>query len=213
MNLHLYGARQQRRAADVLVGGRYRHAGNERRHRKRRASRRQRVDELTVHDALARLALHVHERRLARDGDRLLDGSDAHLGIHRGGEGASEDQSVASDGIEARQRERKRVGPGRQHLHAILTRAIGHDRAHFLDECRTRRFHRDARQHGSGRILHLPGDRRLGVRRCRKQGATRENSHECRNAVHRRPPLSSRRARTAAGCCTPDPQSVPWSSP
>ena len=48
------------------------------------ARRRQRPDELVAQHLLAaRARLHVHHRRLAGDGDRLLHAADAHLGVDR----------------------------------------------------------------------------------------------------------------------------------
>ena len=55
-------------------------------------------------------ALHVDDRRLAGDRDRLGDVADPQVGVHRGDERAGQLDAFAPDGVEPRQRERHRVG-------------------------------------------------------------------------------------------------------
>ena len=62
--------------------------------------------DLPVHHALARRALHVHDRRFTGDGDRLFERTDPHVGVHRRDERAGQLDAFALDGVEARQRER-----------------------------------------------------------------------------------------------------------
>ena len=52
-----------------------------------------------VEHALLRGALHVDDRRLAGDRDRLLERADAHVGVDRGDEGAGQLDPVALDDV------------------------------------------------------------------------------------------------------------------
>ena len=71
-------------------------------------------DELAAHDLLARGVLHVDDRRLAGDGDRLFERADLHVGVDRDRAGAGELDAFALDDAEAGQGERQRVGAGPQ---------------------------------------------------------------------------------------------------
>ena len=118
---------------------------------------------LSMH-RLAPDALHVDDRRLAGDGDRLLERADLQLGVDRRGERAGQLDAFAPNGLKPGQRERRpcrcpaadrRCGTGRDSsVTAVRTFSIS----------RAGRFDGHAGQHGARRILDDAGNRRLGVR-------------------------------------------------
>ena len=122
-------------------------------------------DRLAADHLLVARARHVDDRRFAADGDRLRHASDLQVRVHGGDEPAGQLDAFALDRGESRQRERDRIGARPQIFNRILTDAVGHDRARLLDERRTRRFNRDAGQHGARRVPDRADDR--GLRKCR----------------------------------------------
>ena len=121
------------------------------------------VDDLAVHDALARGALHVDGRCFAGHGDRFLEGADAHLGVDRGDERAGQLDPFAPDDGEARQREGDAVDARPEIDDPILAGPVGHDGADLLDQRGAGGFDGHAGQHGTRGIAHDTRDRRLAV--------------------------------------------------
>ena len=74
------------RAADVLAPEV--HARDEHGQRRPIGRIRQRIEDLTIEDALLTRALDVDDGRLAGDPDRFLEAADAQVGIDAGREGA-----------------------------------------------------------------------------------------------------------------------------
>jgi hypothetical protein len=79
-------------------------------------------------------------------------------GTDGGGEVTGQFDAVPPQRVEPSKRERHGVDPWAQIDDAVLPAAVGDDRAHFLDERRTRGFYRHSRQHGARRIADDPGD-------------------------------------------------------
>src|ERR1700694_5215457 len=106
------GKRIPRRAADILRAKRVRvaHAdaaarskndpGRERREVDTETTSRNGINDLFRHDPLDVRALDVHDRRLARHGDRLGDRPDLQLRVYRGDEGAAELDAFAFERAE-----------------------------------------------------------------------------------------------------------------
>jgi hypothetical protein len=113
---------------------------------------------------LALRALDVDDRRLVRDSDRLRHAADLEIRIHGRDKRSRELDPFPLDGAETSQREVDLVGAGAKILDPVLTRAIRHRGANLLDQRGTRGFHRHARKHGAGRVLHHTGDGCLRAR-------------------------------------------------
>ena len=130
---------------------------------------------LGIEHRLLAHGLHVDHRRLARDGNRLLDRPDGHLGVDRRREPGADRDPVADDRREAGQREGDDVVPERELHHAVQPGAAGE--RHLR---RTQRggahLHGDARQHAPGVVGHLPGDGAELLGRC--TGRTQESRAE-----------------------------------
>ena len=105
---------------------------------------------LVVERDLALRALHVDDRRLAGDGDRLLHAADAQLGVD-GDDSRSADDLTPSRFTVAKPASvnvtRVRARP--QILDAIPAGAVGDRGADFLDQRWTGGFDGDTGQHGS----------------------------------------------------------------
>jgi hypothetical protein len=80
--------------------------------------------------------LDVHDRAFTGDGDRLLEGADAQVRVHRGDEIGRQHQPFASHGTESGQRKGDRVGTGPEVEDPVLAGPVGHRAADFLDEFR-----------------------------------------------------------------------------
>ena len=102
--------------------------------RDRFAAGRDGVDDVARDHALRHHILNVHRRRLAGHGDRLFERTDAQIGIDVGGERRRQLDAFTPDRVEARQRERHDVAAGNEIDDLVLTRGVGHDGAHLLDE-------------------------------------------------------------------------------
>ena len=160
-------------------------AGERRADRPDVAPRRHRIEQIARQHLLLRCALHIHDRRVAGDGDRLLDGADAQLGVDRGREVRRKLDAFAADRVEPGQRERDRIDAGPEIDDAIQTGRVGRHRPHALDERRTAGFHGDPGQHGAGRILDRAGNRALCKRGVRIDQQTRRcEQHNTRRAFH-----------------------------
>ena len=134
-----------------------------------------RVEDVAIDDELRRVVDHVHGRRLAGDGDRLLERAHLQFAIHLGGELALQDDPFAPDGLEPGQGEDDVVRPRREIDDAILARAVGHRRAALLDQRVARRFDGDARQEGAARVSHESGDAALCTSGQRDQHEKRDD--------------------------------------
>ena len=173
-------------AAGVAVAA---HPGHERLDAGGASRRRDRRQDVLVDDGLHARALHVDDRRLAGDGDRLFEAADAQVGVDRGDEVAAQLDALALDGAEAGQRERHRVGARTKIDDAILAGVVADDRARLLDQDRAGGFDRHAWQHGAGRIADDAGDGGLRERsRGKKQDHQKGRRRSPREITHRVPP-------------------------
>ena len=152
--------------ADILCrGGDARH---QRREAEIGAPGRNGVDDVLPQRLLRLRALHVDERSLSGDGDRLGHCPDLQIGVDRCHECTGQLDAFTPDRAESGQREGDRVRPGVERDNAVLTGSIGDGGSALLDQRRARGLDRDAWQHGAGAVTHDAGDRRLreyGVRR------------------------------------------------
>ena len=126
-------------------------------------------DRFAAEHRLTRGVLHVHDRRLAGDGDRFGERADLQLRVHRDRAGPGQFEAFAFHRTESGQREGDRITPRPEVHDLVLARVVGDDRPHLLNQGRARGLNGDARQHPTGCILHNAGQRRLSVRRCRPQ--------------------------------------------
>ena len=128
------------------------------------------VNRLVIDDALLLDALHVDDRALADDSQRLFQRPDAHLDVDARGQRSRQLNRFALHGIETGERERDRVGAWIQRDDPVASGIVAHHGAALLDEHRARRLDGDTRQHGAGGVAHHAGDRcldgalRVGVR-------------------------------------------------
>ena len=120
--------------------------------------RRQHVDLLLAEDGAALRALDVDERRSAGHRDGLLERADPQLRVDRGREVRLQDDVLAHERAEARQREGDLVGAGPEVLDSIAPAPVRDAGAHLLDQGGAGRFNRDTGQHPAGRVGHEPGD-------------------------------------------------------
>ena len=140
-------------------------AGADRRHRvghqHETAAGRNRLEQLLADHLAARAGLHVDDRALPGDRDVLGDRADAHLDVDRRGEVGFEQNPLAHDRVETRQREGDGVGARPQVDDPVLARLVGRGRFHLLDQRGAAGFDRHAGQHRAGRVLDDAGDRAL----------------------------------------------------
>jgi hypothetical protein len=115
-----------------------------------RAGGRNRRHGVAVDHLLSPRALHVDDRALAGDRDRLLQCTDAQFHADRRRERARQLDSFAPDRRKSGELKRHGIDPGRQIDDAVLAVPIGDGASDLLDQYRTRGFDRDAGQHGSG---------------------------------------------------------------
>ena len=92
---------------------------------------------------------------------RFLQIADLQLDVDGGREQRRQLDAVPDHRREARQRERDAVGARPQVVQQIRATPVRNGRADFLDQCRARRFNRDAWQHGSARVAHDAGNSAL----------------------------------------------------
>ena len=108
---------------------------------------RQRLEQIGGDHGLLASALRVDERRRAGHGDRLLEGADFHVGIHRRREPSGQLDAFPLQDAETAQREGDDIGARPQIDDVVPALVVGHDTADLFDQGRTGGFHRDARQH------------------------------------------------------------------
>ena len=166
------------RAADILVADLGAH--RERALGLIHPGHRDRIEEIAAEHRRPLRVLHVDDRRLPRDRHRFFDGSKLHLGIDRGREIGRQVDAVLDEGREARDGEGDLVDAGTKVDDRVSSLSVADRGAHLLDDRRTRRFDRDARQHGARRVLHETGDAALGRDGPRQQ----QRAERC---GHRRP--------------------------
>ena len=136
----------------------------------------QRSHELVAQHLLpAGAGLHVHHRRRAGHGDGFLDAAHAHITVDGGDTAAAQLDTRSRNRRESLQRKRHGIGARAQIDDLILTTVIGHRRARFFDQRRTRRLNRDPRQHRARRVADDAGERlRAGRGRNEKHAERRE---------------------------------------
>ena len=114
-------------------------------------------DGVLDHLRLAR-ALHVDDRALAADDDRLVERAYLQFHVERRRHRAREDNAVTSNRVEPRQRERHGVGSGLELDDAVGAACVGHRRARPLDQRRARNLDGHARQYCAGGVGHNAGE-------------------------------------------------------
>ena len=139
------------------------------------AGDRERPDDICVQDLLTRRALHVDDRGLAGDRDRLSDGSHLQVRVDRDDSGATHFDARAPHRAESGERERDRVGAWRQLGQLVLAGRIGDGRARLLDQRGAGCLDGGTREHTAGCVLDNARQRRLsesrgGQHRQRRQG-------------------------------------------
>jgi len=150
------------RAADILVADLGAHG--ERAFGLIHARHRDGVEQLPRENRRPLRVLHVDDRRLARDGHRLLDRADAQLGVDGRREVRRQLDAILHERAESWDRERHLVQPGTQVDDGVASLRIGRDGADLFNERGARRLHDDARKDAAARILHEAGDGALGGR-------------------------------------------------
>jgi hypothetical protein len=123
---------------------------------------RQHVEEVAVDDLLQHRALDVHERRLAGDGDGLLERSDFHVAVDGRDRAGLQRDAVALEGAEALERKRDGIHARTQIDDLELALAVAHDGSGSLDQRRAGGLDGHAREHGSAVVLDDAGDGALG---------------------------------------------------
>ena len=171
---HLHVARARREA------GLRRQRGNQLHDGAVAARRRQDVEHVAADRRLASDALHVHDRRFRRHGDRLLERADPKLRVHRGGRHAGELDAFPPDGAESGELEGDDVGAGPQIDDPVLAGAVGRRDADLLDQHVARDFNGDAGQHRAGGVSHHAGDRGLRA----SDGRDAEHTNEQEEDLH-----------------------------
>ena len=109
--------------------------------------------------------LHVDRWCLPGDGHRLLDRADLQFGIHGGSEVRGQIDIFLDHRTESLECEGDLIDSGPQVDDREASLRVGDHRARALDECRARGFHRYARHHRAGRVLHEPRQAALRVQR------------------------------------------------
>ena len=144
--------------------------------------------------------LHVHDRGLAADGDRLLERADRQRRVDRQREVAGQGQAVADLGREPHQRERDDVVSRLQVDDGVTARAVGDPEARSLDQHRARRLDRHARQDPAGVVRHLPGDAALRQRRRRQRHRERGDPDAPEHLSHDESSFAVRTGRPPHAC-------------
>ncbi len=85
-------------------------------------------------------------------------GADSHFDVHGSRKARGELDTLANDAVEPGQCERHRIGAGPQVNDLVLPCLIRDDDPGLLDEGRTRRFDRHARDDCAAGILHDAGN-------------------------------------------------------
>ncbi len=101
------------------------------------------------HALHARAVLHVHNRRLAADGNRFLNTAYAHIGIDGECHAGRHLDASALDGYEAGKCVGDGVRPWCQVLYSVLAGAVADRRSDLLNQRRACSFNGHARQHRS----------------------------------------------------------------
>ena len=171
-------------AADVLSVRGLDDRGNERGDAEHALRRRHRVEHFPANRALLRRALHVHQRRRARDRDGLLHLADAELDVHLGREVGAQLEAVALERGEAGERERHGVHARTQFGQPVLAAIVGDRRANLFNELRARGLHGDARQHGARGVADDAGDggRAGALRQDRRRDQAQNDDEACATA-------------------------------
>ncbi len=180
---------------DLLHGARATHvglierdAGDELTQPLNGAGGRHGVEHVARQHLLLDVALHVDERRLPRNRDRLFEGADLQVGVD-GGHEVRRQVEFALDDVEALQGEGHRVLARAQVDHPVRAVFIGDGASHLLDQRGARRFHRHAGHDRARFVLHDAANSALRVGGCRQDAGPHE-----RKAQRERQPGCSRHA-------------------
>jgi hypothetical protein len=185
------------RTADILIpeGAGLMDARDEHGHVVEISARRELIDDIVIEDALLGCAPGIDDRRFARHDNCLFDGPDFKQGVHRRGKLTFELDAVTLDGVEAGSCEGDRINARTQVDDAVLARAVGQRRSGAFDQGVARRNNRDARQNGTGDVLHRAGNRRLGEHQIRECEQTRQRQRAACNRTSHQAPFGSSGSR------------------
>ena len=134
-----------------------------------------RVQHLARNGRLLTSAGDIDHRRFSRDGDRLRDAADHHVGVHGRGERAAQLDALAPDGAETGEAERHGVGPGPQLDDPVCAGAVGDGRARLFDEGGAGGLDGDARQEGPRCVPYDAGNA-TGGRLCQERNRQEETA-------------------------------------
>jgi hypothetical protein len=130
--------------------------------------------QLLVEHRLSRCRFQIDHRCVAGDGHRFLNAANGQVGVYGKDARAAQLDALVDHGLESRQRERHTVRAWPQVRNRIAAVGVAGGRSRFLDERRTRRFHRDAGQDRATGVADKPGERRLRVSDGRQKEQERE---------------------------------------
>jgi hypothetical protein len=170
---------------------------------------------VAVDDLLTTSALHVDNRRLAKDRHGFFESADTKVDVDGGGQRAGQLDPFTPDGVETRQGHRHRVGSWRQRDDAVLPGPVGDDRADLFDQNGAGGFHRHTRQHATRRVSDDAGNGRLGISRRRHEHAHQRDQEERRGSLdplqHYCPPhlVAAKRPYGSRRLCLPQMQVKP----
>ena len=136
---------------------------------------RNRVEQVAAEHLRVDRTLDVHDGRLARHGQGLLQPAKPEVGVDGRGEARRQLESVPPERLEAGEREGDDVDAGTQVHDLVLARGVGDDRSRSFDEDVARRLHGHTRQDGAGRVLDDAGD---GALRARCRGQHRDTEYD-----------------------------------
>ena len=173
-----------------------------------RPADRQQVERVAREDRLRAHVRRVDDRGFAGYADRLLDGTDLHLGVDRGREAGRQLDPLALEGGEAGEPERNGVGARAQVDDPVHPVAVGDGRADLFNQRRAGGFDGHTGQHAARCVANGTGDRAADRRlRSRRRGQEDETPHRNQNRpdVHtdllaRRVPERDDTADDAAKC-------------
>jgi hypothetical protein len=119
---------------------------------------RNRPEHIVANGLLHLRALHIHDRRFARDRNRLFEGPDFQFTVHRRDERAGDFNPLALDGTETRQCERHGIGARTQVDNPVLAGRVGDDGSDFFNQRGAGGFDRHAWQDAARSVLDDAGN-------------------------------------------------------
>ena len=128
------------------------------------ANRRNRLDDLACQRHLVLHAVHVHDRDIARDCDRLRERAEEEPGVDGRGQRPPQLDVILLVGPPAGERKADRIDTRSQVFDPVLAAAIGDGGTNLLDERRTAGFHDHPGNRGVRRVRDRTCNRGLSER-------------------------------------------------